>query len=444
MAEKISNISSALSVSPHNPIILYDYDGSIIASYTKTQFIALEEYPLPPSHEDLIFDEYNWSLSEAKTYLSTHDNLYIGAIYKTVDDATILYIDVDENFNSVTISYAINGTSSIDWGDGLIPTTVTGSSESSIISSSRNLPSGIHKVKITTSDDAKIVITGGTNGTTLVDYPQDQIYPYVNRLQKIVLGNAKIGNGAFRNTYGIENIIMTNKCIWIDNTSNNFQYTKSLYHLNLPKSVTTITPSCLSNSGVTTISLPSTLTTLKDYSFNTSNVEKLSIPNSTTTFFLNALTSAQSIRICELPDSVSNLASEIFSGCRCLEKIKLPTMTSYQANYTSLFNNCESLKEVIIPEQYTAITNNMFNGCKSLLSIKLPKNINSIGSYFMDNSSLRVIDCTELIQVPSLGSTPLNVPPTYRFIVPDSLYESWIQTTNWSTISSHIIKESDL
>lgn len=31
----------------------------------------------------------------------------------------------------------------------------------------------------------------------------------------------------------------------------------------------------------------------------------------------------------------------------------------------------------------------------------------------------------------------------YRIVVPDSLYDTWIATTGWSTIASHIVKSSE-
>ena len=31
----------------------------------------------------------------------------------------------------------------------------------------------------------------------------------------------------------------------------------------------------------------------------------------------------------------------------------------------------------------------------------------------------------------------------YRIVVPDSLYDTWIATTGWSTIADHIVKSSE-
>ena len=32
---------------------------------------------------------------------------------------------------------------------------------------------------------------------------------------------------------------------------------------------------------------------------------------------------------------------------------------------------------------------------------------------------------------------------TYKIVVPDSLYDTWIAATNWASIASHIMKQSD-
>ena len=41
---------------------IYDYDGSVIATYTPEEFATLTEYPAHPEHEFLTGDGYNWSL----------------------------------------------------------------------------------------------------------------------------------------------------------------------------------------------------------------------------------------------------------------------------------------------------------------------------------------------------------------------------------------------
>lgn len=443
MATKISEISSSQSVNPNNPVKLLDYDGTIIASYTKQDFNNLTEYPNPPSHEDLIFDEYNWTLQEAKTYISDHDEIDIGAIYKTENDATYIYVDIYEN-QTLPISYAINGNSLISLDNGTTYN-MNGTSESvPLLQSISNLPSGLTRIKITTENDAKIVISGNANGSLLVTGAGTQNVSYLGRVKKIVFGNVKLASNALKGMNGCCEYIFTNKCEIDMSKTNMFNANRGVKHVNFPRSMTSLASNMFNASSVETICLSGNFTQMNDYVFSTSSIRRVLFPNSTNVFYMNAFNNAYNLKYIQLPNIVTNLAGNIFSGCHSIEKIKLPTMTNYTANYNNLFQNCYTLSSVEIPEQYTYIGTYMFSTCTSLLYLKLPKNINTIGNYAFDGSALKVIDCTELLQVPSLGTAPSNmINNSYKFVVPDSLYENWIATTNWSNITSHIIKESD-
>ena len=61
--------------------------------------------------------------------------------------------------------------------------------------------------------------------------------------------------------------------------------------------------------------------------------------------------------------------------------------------------------------------------------------------------------CTSLELVDMTGSTGIPTVPninnfnntntTFKIVVPDSLYDTWIAATNWASIASHIMKQSD-
>ena len=59
--------------------------------------------------------------------------------------------------------------------------------------------------------------------------------------------------------------------------------------------------------------------------------------------------------------------------------------------------------------------------------------------------SLELVDMTGSIDVPTLSSVNnfANTNNTYKIVVPDSLYDTWITATNWASIASHIMKQSD-
>jgi len=85
-----------------------------------------------------------------------------------------------------------------------------------------------------------------------------------------------------------------------------------------------------------------------------------------------------------LPNKVSIINDDLFSGCVKLEAIDVSqNKITYLGN--NAFYNCESLTSVLFNDQITTIGDNAFYGCKSLTEIVLPDNIDSIGDYAFQN-----------------------------------------------------------
>ena len=88
----------------------------------------------------------------------------------------------------------------------------------------------------------------------------------------------------------------------------------------------------------------------------------------------------------------------------------------------------------------------MFSGCTSLKRIKMNASSGNLGTYmFYGCTSLELVDMTGSIGVPTLSNVNNfnNTNDTYKIVVPDSLYNTWIAATNWASIASHIMKKSD-
>ena len=60
-------------------------------------------------------------------------------------------------------------------------------------------------------------------------------------------------------------------------------------------------------------------------------------------------------------------------------------------------------------------------------------------------TSLELVDMTGSTGVPWLENVDnfQNTNDTYKIVVPDNLYNTWISATNWASIASHIMKQSD-
>lgn len=102
---------------PENDVNFYDYDGFRLASCTIEEAKNLTSLPTTPPHEGLVFEEWNWTLDDIKTY----DRQYIdvGANYVTEDGKTHIKI-VSKAGETLTITFHLYGqnTLTLSWGDG--------------------------------------------------------------------------------------------------------------------------------------------------------------------------------------------------------------------------------------------------------------------------------------------------------------------------------------
>ena len=99
------NVSGSSEV-PENDVMFYDYDGTVLYSYSASDFANLSAMPANPSHTGLTAQGWNWSLADAKSQVSTYGFLDIGQMYTTSDGKTRIYITIPE---STTSDYRIFG-----------------------------------------------------------------------------------------------------------------------------------------------------------------------------------------------------------------------------------------------------------------------------------------------------------------------------------------------
>ena len=119
----------------------------------------------------------------------------------------------------------------------------------------------------------------------------------------------------------------------------------------------------------------------------------------------------------------------MFDGCSSLTTA--PELPATELPDASFANGCYS---------------NMFNVCTSLKRIKMNASSGRWGAYMFNGcTSLELVDMTGSIGVPTLLNVNnfSNTNDTYKIVVPDSLYDTWINATNWASIASHIMKQSD-
>jgi len=77
-----------------------------------------------------------------------------------------------------------------------------------------------------------------------------------------------------------------------------------------------------------------------------------------------------------LPDSVTEIGEEVFSGCTGLTHVVIPD--SVTKIREEIFHNCSSLTSVVLPRSITEIGEEAFSCCTSLTKITIPDSVREI------------------------------------------------------------------
>ena len=93
----------------------WDYDGTLLYSYTLEELQALTELPPLPERKGLTCQGWNWTLEQIKSFGLQVD---VGAVYITDDGKTRIKIDISSMLiANVTLNFG-GAVVNIDWGDG--------------------------------------------------------------------------------------------------------------------------------------------------------------------------------------------------------------------------------------------------------------------------------------------------------------------------------------
>lgn len=315
----------------------YDYEGTVLYSYTKSEFLALESMPSNPSHTGLTARGWNWTLANAKTYVTDNGKLEIGQMYYAASGKTELYITISPGLLKFGFDFnqgTANGVS-IDWGDGNTETT-GGTGRRTLYHTYSEAGDYVMKIGVTTG-------TFSFRGACIM-YDR-------SALRKLVMarGVSGMAQSAFANQYALEEVILGDGTI-IPRYA--FQYDRSLKHITIPNTYTSFD---------------------NDQEF----------------------CGCMALRTVSLPKEISTWGINIFGDCHSLLAITIPPVS--QNIPFKLCYNCHCLKEVTIPKEATGINGSVFQNCWSLTEIKIPANIASINIYaFQTCSSLHTLDLSPL------------------------------------------------
>ena len=458
--------SSAPDTTPFttNDVTFYDYDGTVVASYSLEEAQALTSLPDGPTHDGLTFRGWNWSLSDINTLTGS---MNIGAMYITDDGKTRLYIHIADKARSTVPLYlqqtVVNGVT-IDWGDGSATETLAGTGN--VNTSHAYGVAGDFTISLEVADGCTLVIGNDSSSYCVIGSTGNADKVYCNMLQKVEIGIGvtSIRNYTFQNCRSLSSITIPDGVTSIG--SSTFSSCYSLSSITIPDRVTSIGSrafySCQSLSSIT---IPGGVTSIGDYAFqNCCSLYSITIPGGVTSIGGSTFSNCYSLSSITIPDRVTSIGSRAFENCRSLSSITIPDGVTSIGTY--VFYNCYSLSSITIPDRVTSIGSSAFFSCYSLSSITIPGGVTSIGNssfnYCYSLSSITIPD-----RVTSIGSNAFqdcycvaeyhlksttpptlsnkntfnNIPNDCIIYVPQGCLEAYQNATNWSTYESKMQEE---
>ena len=303
----------------------YDYDGTVVNSYTKSEFLQLQELPQNPdrSEDGLVSQGWNWSLSDAKNFLQNFESLNIGQQYVTNDGYTKLFIEVTNVNLPITITLGSgNYPFYLDWGDG--------------------------------SEKQKLTY-GGQNAS--------HSYQAIGNYTISIEGACYLNNSTSYNIFGYNN-----KCSGVlkgvfvgENT--NYKQIRERCFFGCPF--------------LEFFTIPKGFTTIGSYAFNgCKNLKCIILPEPIASLSDGAFFQCASLESAILPNSITSLSNASFVDCISLKSLTIPSSTACNGNF---LGNTYSLTKLEIPDA-VVISADSFKDLYSLKELKLPKHLTSIGN----------------------------------------------------------------
>lgn len=365
----------------------FDYDGTLIASYTEAEAKALTSLPTPPEHSGLVFQGWNYTLEEVIANAEMAD---IGALYTTDDGATRLEIEVAER-RDIRVRFSQTKASGvlIDWGDGKSERS-SGIAGQTYALHNYEEP-GKYTITLTIDDDCNVTL--GSYSSYLICINSLGYNAAQNILRKLYIGDrvVKIDKSAFKKHYALNSVSM--------------------------------------NQGITA---------LADECCYSSSIEFIAIPSGIDTIPYSAFSLCGCLKNISLPVSAQNLDQYSIYQCVALKRLDLKNITNLQSRAISIDN---AINEIVVNADVTYIPNYFCSDCIGLERAVFLGKVKTFYSGALSGCySLKIVDLTHCEAVPTLqDATIFNVASSdLEILVPAAMADEWRQATNWTRLAEYI------
>lgn len=395
-------VNAKPEVIPQKDVNFYDYDGTILYSYTASEFAELTEMPANPIHDGLTSEGWNWSLADAKAQVSASGACDIGQQYITDDGKTRLYCHFTDDTKSFYFGIAPNGTVVVDWGDGSSTDTLTGTSRSAIKTVQHTYAAAGDYVITLTVSSGYFAFFGKSATQQIFRKAENDTANIHNAnaacLKKVELGeDCYLGNYAFHCCRALESITLPKSLPLLG--TNVFQYCHNLSHVTIPN-----------KSAISSVD-----TSLFRYAYG---LKSVSIPKYVTSVGNYALSTCYCMQRIVFPNSITSLGTGVVYGDTALSEVYLSNaVTSIP---TTVFYQCTALTKLVIPATVTSIATKAFQGCYCMRE------------YHFKSTTPPTLDNADAFD---------NMQSDCVIYVPSASLTAYQGATNWSTYASQMVGE---
>ena len=317
----------------------YDYDGTLVASYTLAEAQALTTLPDGPTHDGLTFQGWNWSLE--KIHALTRP-MNVGAMYITDDGATRLHIRI-ATIGRMTVPLYIfqtvaNGVT-IDWGDGSAEETLVGTGN--VNTTHTYAEPGDYVISLMPNDGCTLSFGANSSSYCVMGATGNNGKVYCNMLQEVYIGKnvTYISNYAFQYCYSLASITIPDGVTSIGRNAFNGCY--SLASITIQDSVTAISNYTFQYCGsLASITIQDGVTAIRDYAFN----------------------GCYSLASITIPDGVTSIGRSVFNNCYGIRYYDfsactdIPTLSSTNA-FNGIPSDCQMLIPAALYDEWSTATN---------------------------------------------------------------------------------------
>ena len=301
------NVSGGGGGSSVPDVVFYDYDGSVVASYSIADFANLSAMPANPTHTGLTAQGWNWSLADAKAYVAANGKLNIGQMYITSDSKTRLYYVIPKDNLTLEVYLTLDEDTEldVDWGDGSGHTTWT-SNDGDSSKTHTYSDGGSYTVAITVASGGFSCQSSGDEDYTL---------------KKVEFGSSvtSIEYHAFYYCCALSSVTIPDSVTSIGD--NAFEYCYALSSITIPSSVTSIGSAFTDCYALSFITIPDSITSINGGAFSDCYaLSSITIPDSVTSISSNAFYRCTSLSSITIPSSVTSIGSA-FTDCYALSSI---------------------------------------------------------------------------------------------------------------------------